>query len=720
MVDTIRRWNGTTWVTIYDKATLLQRDGTLPMLGDLTLFRDPVSVLHAVTKQYADNLVLSLAWKDCVHAATTTNITLSGTQTIDGVALGVNNRVLVKNQTTLSQNGIYDVKAGAWVRSFDADSGGDLAMAAVFVALGTNYMGTAWFCNSGTAITPDTTPLQWQQFGGSNFTMEMADGLYVHNVGDTMTGTLTIDNYFGGEFAFEVLKMYANNQAQISFGSDRDNNGAVMDRAAINVTGRSEMILQTYDQGAGGFGTIYLAPYGASALIATPGYTATATQMRAVSTNPQAMIVGAMTAATPGVPGGYIGFYPSNDPSILGTRQGYIGYPSTSTMILRNDDVGGISIVAAAGGNVGLTSSLGNIALSASTAAQIMTFAVGGTTRFRIDSGGVDVTGGLTTSTTANFTGKVTAVAGLDVNGGSIRSGGNGPLLSLIDTSTALSTDEHDCYMQFYGNGDLTSGVIAPGTRTGWFGFAASATMQMINEATNGGIRLQAAGSGTLALVTGASGDVSILTGAAGNILLNSNTGVTVFSQGGAERGRATASFLWGKSSGGTALVGVEIFEGGTIYSTTVSTGSPNMLLRHNTDLDNQAYIQFANSTGGILSAITQDDVAPVGVKFANCTATAPSDYRWKDDLGPVMGALDRVMLLQPKHLRWKKSGIEFDGFIAHEAGEVVPYLVSGEKDAVTDEGEIEGQGFDYGGATALLTAAVQELNNRLMTLENR
>jgi hypothetical protein len=61
------------------------------------------------------------AWKQPVRAATTGNITLSGAQTIDGVAVIAGDRVLVKNQTTASQNGIYVVASGAWARSTDAD-----------------------------------------------------------------------------------------------------------------------------------------------------------------------------------------------------------------------------------------------------------------------------------------------------------------------------------------------------------------------------------------------------------------------------------------------------------------------------------------------------------------------------------------------------------------------------------------------------------------------
>lgn len=73
----------------------------------------PTQDTHVVNKQYVDNLVLGLEAKASVRAASTGNITLSGTQTIDTVALSAGERVLVKDQSTPSQNGIYIVASGA-------------------------------------------------------------------------------------------------------------------------------------------------------------------------------------------------------------------------------------------------------------------------------------------------------------------------------------------------------------------------------------------------------------------------------------------------------------------------------------------------------------------------------------------------------------------------------------------------------------------------------
>lgn len=68
----------------------------------------------------------SLAWKAPVRAASTANLTLSGEQTVDGIALVANDRVLAKNQTTSAENGIYIVRTGAWERAPDWDGNGDV------------------------------------------------------------------------------------------------------------------------------------------------------------------------------------------------------------------------------------------------------------------------------------------------------------------------------------------------------------------------------------------------------------------------------------------------------------------------------------------------------------------------------------------------------------------------------------------------------------------
>lgn len=103
------------------------------------------------------------SWKSPCVVATTVNITLSGEQTIDGVLTSAS-RVLVKNQSTASANGIYVSGAGSWSRSSDADSAGELEGAAVGVTQGTTQQNTIWLQISD-SISLGSTAIQWQQIG---------------------------------------------------------------------------------------------------------------------------------------------------------------------------------------------------------------------------------------------------------------------------------------------------------------------------------------------------------------------------------------------------------------------------------------------------------------------------------------------------------------------------------------------------------------------------
>jgi hypothetical protein len=90
------------------------------------------------------------------------------------------------------------------------------------------------------------------------------------------------------------------------------------------------------------------------------------------------------------------------------------------------------------------------------------------------------------------------------------------------------------------------------------------------------------------------------------------------------------------------------------------------------------------------------------------------SDYRLKENIAPMTGALTTVSLLKPVTYKWKVDGSDGQGFIAHELAEVVPDAVTGEKDAVDAEGNIKPQGVDTSFLVATLTAAIQELNAKV------
>lgn len=142
------------------------------MTGPLVLSGQPTLDLHAASKSYVDAVAQGLDPKASVRVATTANITLSGTQTIDGVAVVAGDRVLVKNQTTGSQNGIYVVAAGAWARATDADSNVKVTPGMyTFVEDGTVGSASGWNLITKAPITVGTTALVFTQFnGGTSYT----------------------------------------------------------------------------------------------------------------------------------------------------------------------------------------------------------------------------------------------------------------------------------------------------------------------------------------------------------------------------------------------------------------------------------------------------------------------------------------------------------------------------------------------------------------------
>ena len=140
------------------------------MTGALTLSGAPSSDLHAATKAYVDNVTAGINFHQPVRVATTGNITLSGTQTIDGVAVIAGDRVLVKDQTTQTQNGIYVVASGSWTRATDADNtpdgelkGGDFTL----VLEGTVNSGYGYVCSNTSAITIGTTNVTYAAFNAA-------------------------------------------------------------------------------------------------------------------------------------------------------------------------------------------------------------------------------------------------------------------------------------------------------------------------------------------------------------------------------------------------------------------------------------------------------------------------------------------------------------------------------------------------------------------------
>jgi hypothetical protein len=129
-----------------------------------TVSATPTAATDIANKQYVDYYAAGLSWKQPVNAASTVNITsLSGLQTVDTVSLIAGNTVLVKNQSTAADNGIYVVASGAWTRSPGADTWDEYVGAIVFVISG-SQADSAWYSSAQPGGTLGTTAINWYNF----------------------------------------------------------------------------------------------------------------------------------------------------------------------------------------------------------------------------------------------------------------------------------------------------------------------------------------------------------------------------------------------------------------------------------------------------------------------------------------------------------------------------------------------------------------------------
>lgn len=179
--------NAPTWTT-FNAASI----GALPLtggtlVGPLSLSNNtissvgnPVNAFDAANKSYVDSKASGLNIKESCVVATTVNITLSGTQTIDGVAVTSGQRVLIKNQSAQSQNGIYIVSASTWSRSSDAATWADLIGATVFITSGSTQAASTWTCSATAGGTIGVTAVVFVQFAASQS--------YTASGGITLTG----------------------------------------------------------------------------------------------------------------------------------------------------------------------------------------------------------------------------------------------------------------------------------------------------------------------------------------------------------------------------------------------------------------------------------------------------------------------------------------------------------------------------------------------------
>jgi len=218
-------YNGTAWVSFLPSnsslATIAAANASASAIAasgqKITGLADPTDAQDAATKAYVDAARTGLDVKASVRVATTANITLSGTQTIDGVSLSVGDRVLVKNQSTASENGIYDVAESTWARSADANTSAEVTSGMfTFVTAGTANDNSGWVLTTNDPITLDTTNLTFAQFSGAG-SIDAGDGLT--KTGNTLNAVGTTDRISVSSDAIDIASTYAGQSTITTVGT---------------------------------------------------------------------------------------------------------------------------------------------------------------------------------------------------------------------------------------------------------------------------------------------------------------------------------------------------------------------------------------------------------------------------------------------------------------------------------------------------------------------
>jgi hypothetical protein len=172
-----------------------------------------------------------------------------------------------------------------------------------------------------------------------------------------------------------------------------------------------------------------------------------------------------------------------------------------------------------------------------------------------------------------------------------------------------------------------------------------------------------------------------------------------------------------GKTSNSTLSAGINL---GSLPNFIASTASPS----------DGPYMQISNIAASVANGFryisfrvgsSGNEAGSISTNGSSTVSyVTSSDYRLKENVKPMVGALDVISKLNPVTYTWKIDGSDGQGFIAHELQEVVPDAVTGKKDAVDEEGNIKPQGVDTSFLVATLTAAIQEQQTIINDLKAR
>ena len=244
-----------------------------------------------------------------------------------------------------------------------------------------------------------------------------------------------------------------------------------------------------------------------------------------------------------------------------------------------------------------------------------------------------------------------------------------------------------------------------------------------LNTASGGGVILTGANTATDKTITVPAVDGTMnMSGAANEVPAGSASAPAIYPTGDTNTGIFfPAADTMAFAEGGVESARIDS-SGNFLVNRTTGLGAARFVVEQDTTTANPMTVSNPRSTAATDYAIlfyrNGSIVGSVQTSLSATSYVTSSDYRLKENVQPMTGALAKVEALKPCTYTWKESGENSQGFIAHELAEVVPECVTGEKDAVDEDGNIKPQGIDTSFLVATIVAAMKEQQQMIETLQ--